>query len=226
MDLPVWQKLHQELKDQSFTVIAVALESRGDEGAREWIEKAEPDYPCLIDEHHKVAALYNMINVPQAVWIDEKGLIVRPTETAGATEGFRKMDPKTFKMPEEEVEKAKQTRQVYLNAIRDWVAKGEESEFALSAEEVQAKTPIFTEDVATANALFRLGEELVKRGEDKQGFDVLEKAAALNPDAWSIWRQKSDLEEKGKAMGMEFWQRVQALGNKRYYAPVDMKGIP
>lgn len=226
MDLPVWQTLYEELGSQNFVVVAVALESRGAEGAREWIEKADPTYPCLIDEHHKVAALYNMINVPQAVWIDEQGLIVRPTETAGATEGFRKMDPKTFKMPEAEVEKAKQTRRVYLDAIRDWVAKGQESEFVFDKEEVRARTPAFTQEVATANALFRLGEELVKRGEEKRGFGVLEEAAELNPDAWSIWRQKSDLEEKGKAMGMEFWQRVQSLGNKRYYAPVDMKGIP
>jgi hypothetical protein len=32
---------------------------------------ATPTYPCLIDEKHVVAELYNMVNVPQAVWINE-----------------------------------------------------------------------------------------------------------------------------------------------------------
>lgn len=221
----MWQTLYEELADRNFIVIAVALESRGVEGAREWIEKGKPAYPCLIDEKHEVASLYNMINVPQAVWIDEEGTIVRPTETAGATEGFRKMDPKTFKMPEAEIRKAKETRQMYLDAIRDWVKKGSDSEFALAPENVRAKTPRFTDDSATAYALFRLGEELITRGDKETGLSVLEHAANLNPDAWSIWRQKADLEEVGKSMGPEFWERVQALGDKHYYAPIDMKAL-
>ena len=36
-----------------------------------------------------------MVNVPQAVWIDEAGRIVRPPETAGSTDHFRVMDPAT-----------------------------------------------------------------------------------------------------------------------------------
>ena len=50
---------------------------------------ARPTYPCLIDRDHHVADLYNLVNVPQAVWIDEHGRIVRPPETAGSTDGFR-----------------------------------------------------------------------------------------------------------------------------------------
>jgi hypothetical protein len=40
-----------------------------------------------------------MVNVPQAVWIDERGTIVRPTEPAGAYEGFRRMDRVTREVP-------------------------------------------------------------------------------------------------------------------------------
>ena len=31
-----------------------------------------PMYPCLIDEKHRVGELYNMVNVPTAVWINEE----------------------------------------------------------------------------------------------------------------------------------------------------------
>ena len=86
----MWQTLYSELKDKNFVVIAVAVESRGIEGARHWIDEAEVEYPCLIDENHRVADLYNMVNVPQAVWMDESGTIVRPVETASGT-GLRKV---------------------------------------------------------------------------------------------------------------------------------------
>jgi hypothetical protein len=85
-----------------------------------------------------------MINVPQAVWIDEGGHIVRPTETAGVTEGFRKMNPKTYEMPKEEMEAGAAARRRYLDAIRDWVAKGPDSKFVFDAPEARKRTPQFT----------------------------------------------------------------------------------
>ena len=43
----------------------------------------------MIDTKHVVAELYNMVNVPTAVWIDESGMIVRPNEVAFALDTFR-----------------------------------------------------------------------------------------------------------------------------------------
>ena len=65
-------------------IVTVAMESRGADAARGPIARAKPTYTSLIDRDHLVADLYNMLNVPQAVWIDEQGLTVRPTETPGA----------------------------------------------------------------------------------------------------------------------------------------------
>ena len=65
----MWQKLYDELKDKNFIVIAVAMDARVD-AARSWIEDAAPTYPAVIDRDHRLAELYNMVNVPQAVWID------------------------------------------------------------------------------------------------------------------------------------------------------------
>src|SRR5882762_927419 len=76
-------------------VVAVAEESRGAEHARPWIEQARSGYWQLIDTEHRLSDLYNLVNVPQAVWIDAQGNIVRPPETAGSTDHFRRMDLKT-----------------------------------------------------------------------------------------------------------------------------------
>jgi hypothetical protein len=222
----VWQALYEELGPRGFIVIAVALESRGAEAARPWIEHAKPTYPCLIDVDHVVARLYNMINVPQAVWIDERGRIVRPTETAGVTEGFRKMNPATYEMPRKELEEAAAARGRYLDAIRDWVANGSQSRFVWSTADARRRTPEFTSAIARAHATFRLGRHLVEHGRREEGLRILEQAVALNPAAWSMWRQMADLDTVGKAGGPEFWARVGALGEKHYYAPVDMPGEP
>ena len=77
------QKLYNELKDQNFMVIAVAMDSRGVDAVRGPITKAKTTYTSLVDRDHLVSDLYNMVNVPQAVWIDEAGRIVRPTEVSG-----------------------------------------------------------------------------------------------------------------------------------------------
>ena len=42
------------------------------EAARIWVDEAKPTYPVLIDQQHVLSDLYNMVNVPQAVWIDEQ----------------------------------------------------------------------------------------------------------------------------------------------------------
>ena len=220
----MWQALYEELSGKGFMVIAVALESRGATTARPWIENAHPTYPCLIDVDHSIARTYNMINVPQAVWIDENGRIVRPTESAGVTEGFRKMNPTTYEMPKKELEEGAAARRRYLDAIRDWVTNGATSKFVLDAKEAKRRTPRFTDDIAQAHALFRLGRYLIEHDRRDEGLHALEAATRLDPASWSIWRQMADLDAIGKSGGPEFWARVHALGSKHYYAPVDMPG--
>ena len=90
-------------------VIAVAMDSReGD--PLPWIEAAKPTYPTLIDREHRLAELYGIVNVPQAVWIDEAGRIVRPAEPAGAYEGFRQMNRATREMPEDVARRTAQAK--------------------------------------------------------------------------------------------------------------------
>ena len=69
-------------------VLTVAVD-RSAEAARPWIEAARPTHPALIDRRHLVADLYNMVNVPTVVWVDEVGRIVRPNDVAFGTDTFR-----------------------------------------------------------------------------------------------------------------------------------------
>jgi hypothetical protein len=221
----VWQALYEELKDRSFMVIAVALDSR-DGDPLPWIEAAKPEYRCLIDREHRLADLYLMVNVPQAVWIDERGTIVRPTETAGAYEGFRRMDRVTREIPAEAARITAEAKATYVSAVRDWVLNGTASEHVLDATRARANVSVPAEDVAQAHAAFRLGQHLIRRGQAEEGDRWLREASRLHPDSWCMWRQRAGVNELGLASQPDFWARVDALGDRRYYAPVDMKGMP
>jgi hypothetical protein len=221
----VWQALYEELKDHGFVVIAVALDSRpGD--PLPWIEAARPTYPCLIDRDHRLAALYHMVNVPQAVWIDERGTIVRPTESAGAHEGFRRMDRVTRELPADVAKTTADAKATYLDAIRDWVRRGAASEHVFDATAARRRMPVPTEDEARAHVAFRLGQYLIRQGQGEEGDRWLAEASRLHPQSWAIWRQRAGVTELGLAAQPDFWARVDALGERRYYAPVEMRGMP
>lgn len=221
----MWQALYDDLKSENFTVIAVALDA-DIEAARPWIEAVNPTYPAPVDRTHHVADLYNLVNVPQAVWIDEAGTIVRPPESAGVYESFRSMNLETRSVPEEEAQKSQTARQLYLAAIRDWVAKGAASRFVNDPAATRAKLPRPNDDTAQAHVHFRLGQYLLDQGAEAEAARQFAEASRLHPESWAIWRQAAEKNETGLAAGPAFWARVQALGDKRYYPPADIDGMP
>lgn len=181
-----------------------------------------PTYPCLIDEKHVVAELYNMVNVPTVVWINEDGRIVRPAESAGASDGFRTMDRTTFQMSTEVAAVGKRIRKTYVDALRDWVARGDASVYALSPAEARQRMRGPTGSDALAAANFRLGQYLYQHGHHQDAQRYFAEAKRLRPESWNFKRQSWELEEPGKASGPEFWAAVDALGEKPYYPPVEM----
>jgi hypothetical protein len=217
--LPVWQQLFDGLKTHNFMIVAIAEESRGAEHARQWIEQAKAQYWCLIDTEHRVADLYGMVNVPQAVWIDEAGQIVRPPENAGSTDHFRLMDRTARTLAPEHQAARLAARTAYLAAVRDWVLTGRHS---LPADAARNKLPRITPEIALAQTHFRLGVRLRQHGNAAEGDTHLAEASRLHPDSWNIWRQAADLDEVGKASSEAFWQRVQSLGDRHYYPPPDL----
>ena len=221
----MWQGLYEELRDRGFMVIAVAMDSRAADPLP-WIEAAKPTYLTLIDRDHRLADLYNLVNVPEAVWIDEDGRIVRPPEPAGAYEGFRKMNRATREVPEDAARLTAQAKATYVAAIRDWVLNGRASEHALDAERARARVNVPGESVMRAHAAFRLGQHLIRAGRVDEGRRWLEEASRLHPESWCIWRQQAGVSELGLASLPDFWARVDALGERRYYPPVDIKSMP
>jgi hypothetical protein len=214
----VWQSLYEATKDHGLTVLAIALDQP--EAARPWIEVASPGYPCLIDRDHLTAELYNLVNVPQAVWIDEAGRMVRPPETAGSTDGFRAMDRKNFTMPQAALEERQRVKTAYLDAVRDWAVHGASSPYALDAKAVMARLIVPDAAIAEAHAHFRLGQALLRDGQTAEAAAEFAEATRLHPDSWAMWRQTADKDARGLAVGEAFWRRVDALGDRHYYAPV------
>ena len=221
----MWQALYEELRDRSFMVIAVALDSR-DGDPLPWIEAARPTYVTLIDRDHRLADLYHMVNVPQAVWIDERGRIVRSPEPAGAYEGFRAMNRATRDMPQAVAELTAQAKSMYVDAIRDWVLHGADSAYAFEANQARASVSVPSAATAQAQAMFRLGQLLIRREHRDEGDRWLQEASRLHPDSRCIWRQRAGVTEAGLAAQADFWARVAALGSKRYYARIDMEDMP
>jgi hypothetical protein len=238
MDLPVWQALFAELKSHDFMVVAVAEESRGADTARPWIEAAHPGYWCLIDREHRVGDLYGLVNVPQAIWIDEQGRIVRPPESAGSTDDWRISRRKLSAMPDEQrralgltgpaamlpehAQARAAARVAYMNAVKDWVRTGRH---AYAPEEAARRMPAITPEIAEAQARFRLGVWLRGHGREAEGDRQLAEASRLHPESWSMWRQAADLVEIGRSGGADFMARVDALGDKPYYPPPDLPGF-
>jgi hypothetical protein len=67
---------------------------------------------------------------------------------------------------------------------------------------------------------------LRRRGKDAEADRHLAEASRLHPDSWNMWRQAADLVAVGNASGPAFWERVKALGDRRYYPPPDLPGFP
>jgi tetratricopeptide (TPR) repeat protein len=192
-------------------VITVAMDSRGRKAAGGPIRRSKASYTSLIDEDHLVADLYNMVNVPQAVWIDEEGRIVRPTEVPGAALTFN-------------LSRMRRARAIYLEAIRDWVRNDSTSEYAFSPDAARAHLPEFTEEIALAHANFHLGRYLWKRGDRSEAMHFLRTATDLNPDSWNFFRQMKNLQSVLGSGGPEFMGRVRraSKAGKDYYALPDM----
>jgi tetratricopeptide (TPR) repeat protein len=218
--------MQQELKGQNFTVISVAMDTRGAEAARPWIELANPSYPCLIDEQHLVSDLYGMVNVPNAVWINEEGRIVRPAEAAGTSEAWRTMDRTSFSLDPESLQAIGGRRRAYVEAIKDWVAKGDSSVHALSSEEVRRRLGEPDEEAALARANFRMGIYLYRAGKPDESQHYFEEAKRLHPESWNFKRQAWNLEDPLKSGGPEFWAAVDALGSQKYYPEIEMANLP
>lgn len=210
----MWQALREELHPQGFELVSVGLDTLGAEGCRPYIEAANPTHPALIDDQHRLASAFGVINIPSSIWIDETGTIVRPAEAAPAPptgETGPRMEipdelPQRFGEMFAEAMKIQSDPEAYHAALRDWVAKGSASEFALSPEEVIARSRPRSADMALGHAHFELACALEKAGDHAAAIQHFRRAHALVPDSWTFRRQAWSLEPGADGPLARFWQ--------------------
>ena len=151
----MWQALYEDINDPNFEIICVAEDTMGETAAGDWFDKADASYVCIVDETHMISTLFGFVNVPAAVWIDEDGMIVRTNEGTY---------PSRHQIEHELAGTIKFGNDIYAPALKDWVAKGKDSEFAWSPEEVRAHLKPHTDETALADPNFKLGAYFKRLG--------------------------------------------------------------
>jgi hypothetical protein len=195
--------MYEELGGRGFVVITVAVD-RGPEAARPWIEAARPTHPSLIDSRHRIADLYNMVNVPTVVWIDEGGRIARPNDVAFGTNTFRQITG---------IDAA-----AHQAALRAWVTG---AAAPMSEAETRALLSLPTATDQQARAEFGLGQWLHEQGRSAAAERHFVRAGQLAPHDFMIRRGTMPI--RGiDPMGPQFRSMLQewTAGGRPYYRPL------
>jgi hypothetical protein len=231
----VWQALRSELHPRGLEIVTVALEL-DPEKARPYVERAKPEHPSLIDRTHVVDELLGVWQVPSSVWIDEQGTIERPAEVANVMPPFMdRVASGEIQLPDdlspswreslEEVKKLRYEPDLYLAALRDWVERGAESEWARTPDEVIERSQPRSRERAEAAARFELGEYLHERGEIEAAQGHWREAHRLYPENWTYKRQAWELVSPGEQGRTDVYEGswlddVRALGADSYHPPL------
>ncbi len=200
--MPVWQAIYEELGSDNFEIISVAQDTGGEEAAGPIYDAAAVTYTHLIDVNHHISALYNLVNVPSGVWIDEQGRIMRINE---GTYAASHMDG-AFGTDE------------YVPIVRDWVAKGADSQYVWDSDKVRESIIERTPEAERAQPTFLLGSYYFTRGNDAKAEQYWTEAQELDPTSWNYLRQDLQYEEGGSAgpQWRERRNRIEAAGGTYY----------
>jgi hypothetical protein len=242
----VWQQLRAELHPLGVEIVTVGMDTAGAEACRPSIEAANPEHPSLIDVGHVMAERFGVTNIPNGIWIDEEGMIVRPAEVAFAPEGepFVNLDPATLPGRIQEIfgegAKIPVDRDAYANALRDWAANGSRSRYVLSPDEVVERSTRRDEPAALGAAHFDLAQHLWRAGREAAATRHFREAHRLQPEniaykrqAWSLispnnspldrfWQGPIDGHEGEWPYESDWLSEIRALGAENYYAPLDL----
>jgi hypothetical protein len=203
------ERLATGLHDKNFEIIACAQDTGGMPVAKPWYDKAGVTFTALVDPNHTVSSLYQMVNVPTGVWIDESGKIVRPGEVA-----YSKQDKVLGQTIGDDR---------YALGVRDWVANGPNSQYVLSPETLQKRIAPRTADERLAEAHFRLGTHFLAAGDRETAGKHWKESQRLNPNSWNYHRQQWSFDKSTEMLN--FLTKVKKLGDEPYYAPVEFPAV-
>ena len=193
--------MFEELKDDGFTVITIALDKHADE-ARPWIELAKPQHPSLIDTKHLVADLFNMVNVPTILWIDEDGKIVRPNDVAYGDNTWQEVTGFDA--------------EIHKQALRTWVKTGA---IPFTDDRARNLQSLPSKDHQEARTEFSMGQWLWEQGRMDAARAHFERASELAPFDFTIRRGSMPMRDIDP-MGEEFMKMATAwaeAGNAFYH---------
>ncbi len=210
----------------------MALDTGGTDAARPWIERAKTTHPALIDQAHLLDRLLGVVNVPSGIWIDERGMIVRPPEPAFPWRPRQPSDELLAQLPELMVEQLREANNMrieperYVAALRDWVEKGERSAYALEPEAVLARSRPRGEEISRAAACFELAQHLYRAGHPHDAERWFREAHRLAPENWTYkrqaWSLADPLQGPSEAYESDWLTDVRALGAENYYPPLEL----
>jgi hypothetical protein len=210
----VWQQVYEEIDDPNFALICAAEDTGGEAVAGPIFDAATPTYVQVVDVNHVISSAFNFVNVPSAAWIDEEGRIVRIDEgTYSKIHEFGDGEQKiTF------------GNDVYSPALKDWVAKGADSEYVQSASTVTGNIRKHSVDQQKADAAFRLANLFRAHGQKDKAEQYWQMARSLNPDSVNFIRQNLTLTEEGSA-GETFMKLMgeYVSQGKDWYRPLDIE---
>ena len=213
MDVPVWQRIYEQINDPNFVLISAAQDTGGEAAAGPIFDAAGATYVQVIDQDHVISNAFNFVNVPSAAWIDERGYIVRIDEgTYAKTHEFSAGDQSiTF------------GTDVYAPAVLDWVANGSNSRYVQPAEAIAESFRTLSPDEQRADAAFRLANLFRAHGAAEKAEHYWNLAQELNPDSINYFRQNLTLSEEGSA-GEQFQARRASYERegKDYYRPLTL----
>jgi hypothetical protein len=135
-----------------------------------------------------------------------------------------------------EVRKLRDQSDEYRSAVVDWVEQGAASPYALSADEVTARSGGCTVDQARAAACFELGQHLWRTIGEEAAIPWWKQAHELFPENWTYKRQAWTLvttaddapapdliQEAGEVYGTSWLDDVLRMGGgEHYYAEADL----
>lgn len=198
----MWQAINEELGPEGLSVITVAIDRSLDD-ARPWVQRAGATHPSLVDTEHRVADLYNMVNVPTVVWIDEQQRIVRPQDVHYVSTEYASITKFHPRKP--------------LAALRAWV-RGEAPAYPGDAV---ADTKVATPTDQEARACFAVAWWLTQQGRAEAAERWYQRAGELAPHDFTIRRGSLPIRGVDPA-GPAFFQMVGewvSQGNS-YYVPL------